>query len=289
MINSMTGFASCELNTDQGLLGWELRSVNHRYLEAQLRLPEAFRALEPGLREQLAARLLRGKVDATLQFRPAGEAGKQLRVNADLAAQLISRAESLAADCGSAVAPLNMLDVLRWPGVLEEQSPDASGLFEPVKALLDEALNALCANRLREGERIERMLTDRLQQISELIVQIRRRLPTVLEQMHLRMSERAQAIAVRIEPERLEQELLLLAQKMDVAEELDRLEAHVQESHATLIMDGAVGRRLDFLLQEFNREANTLGSKSADPETSKAAVELKVLIEQLREQVQNVE
>ena len=288
MINSMTGFASGEQITARGELQWEVRTVNHRYLEAQFKLPEGFRALEADFRERVNARLKRGKLDATLQFRPVVPAGDALQLNNALAATVIARAKSLARDIDSA-AGFSGLDILRWPGVVTEASIDTSELFEPAKILLDSTLDALCAARAREGARLHALLEERLQQIAALSAQVRVRMPEVLVAIRERTRERARALEVRIEEERLEQELVLLAQKMDVAEELDRLDAHIAEARATFTMEGAIGRRLDFLMQEFNREANTLGSKSADAETTRIAVDIKVLIEQLREQVQNVE
>ena len=288
MINSMTGFASNEQPTGQGELQWELRTVNHRYLEAQFKLPEGFRALEAELRELVNAKLKRGKLDATLQFRPVVRAGESLQLNTALADTVISRAQSLANQI-EAPASFSGLDILRWPGVVTEASIDTSELFAPAKALLDVTLDLLCAARAREGARLHALLEERLQQIAALSAQVRVRMPEVLAGIRERTRERARALEVRIDEDRLEQELVLLAQKMDVAEELDRLDAHIAEARVTFAMEGAVGRRLDFLMQEFNREANTLGSKSVDAETTKAAVDMKVLIEQLREQVQNVE
>ncbi|NND53750.1 MAG: YicC family protein [Gammaproteobacteria bacterium] len=288
MIHSMTGFASSESDTPQGTLLWELRSVNHRYLEMQFKLPDGFRALEPALRELISRKLKRGKVDATLHFRPATTAAANLTVNEELAQQVIQQAEKLAAAI-STPQSFSSLDVLRWPGVVAEDGVDLKALFDPAQALLSETLDALVANRAREGERIQAALDERLVQIDALGSSVAARMPLVLDGIRARVRERALGLEIKVDDERLEQELVLLAQKMDVAEELDRLHAHVAETRETFAMDGAVGRRLDFLMQEFNREANTLGSKSADPETTRAAVDLKVLIEQLREQVQNVE
>jgi uncharacterized protein (TIGR00255 family) len=288
MINSMTGFASGELSTDAGDLQWELRTVNHRYLEAQFKLPEGFRKLDPELKDLASQNLLRGKLDASLQFQPSAAQTSRIHINEELAQQVIAQAEQLA---GKIKDPedISPLDILRWPGVLVQDNVDTSELHEPAKQLLSQALETLCAARSREGERIQILLEDRLTQVSELVAGVRERMPVVLENIRNRVKERAEALEARIENDRLEQELVMLAQKMDVAEELDRLDAHVEETRAAFDMEGTVGRRLDFLMQEFNREANTLGSKSADPETTKAAVELKVLIEQMREQIQNVE
>ncbi len=288
MIHSMTGFASSETDTGQGNLLWELRSVNHRYLELHFKLPDGFRALEPRLRDTITARLRRGKVDASLQFRPSTEAAAKLQLDEELAIQVIKHAEQLA---GKIATPqsFSALDVMRWPGVIAEDAVDVRALYEPATDLLNEALDSLIANRSREGERIQATLEERLSQIDALAREVADRMPAVLDNIRTRVRERALSLDIKVDEDRLEQELVLLAQKMDVAEELDRLQAHVAEARAAFVMRDAVGRRLDFLMQEFNREANTLGSKSADPETTKAAVDLKVLIEQLREQVQNIE
>ncbi len=288
MIRSMTGFASGETETGQGTLAWELRSVNHRFLELHFKLPDGLRALEPQLRELAGHKLKRGKVDAALQFRPSSAVSSRISINEELAAQVIGEAEALARDIASP-APVNPLDVMRWPGVVAEDRIDLSMLFEPAAALFDTALDTLVDHREREGARLQALLEERLGQIAALATDVQGRLPDVLDGIRERVRERARELEVKVDPERMEQELVMLAQKLDVAEELDRLHAHVAETRAAFRMEGAVGRRLDFLMQEFNREANTLGSKSADADTTKAAVDLKVLIEQLREQVQNVE
>ena len=288
MINSMTGFASGELTTAAVELQWELRTVNHRYLEAQFKLPEGFRKQEPALKELTGSKLQRGKLDANLQFRPSAETATTLNINDDLVKQVIARAHEIETELHTP-GPLSAIDILRWPGVVAEKTLDTSTLYEPAAQLLTETLDSLAAARGREGARIQKLLEDRLTQVSQLVTEVRKHMPTVLKNIRNKIHERAETLSAKIDNDRLEQELVMLAQKMDVAEELDRLDAHVEETRAAFNMGGAVGRRLDFLMQEFNREANTLGSKSADPETTKAAVDLKVLIEQMREQVQNVE
>ena len=288
MINSMTGFASGESSTAAGLLSWELRSVNHRYLESQFKLPEGFRSLEPALREIVSSKLLRGKVDANLQFRPSADATAAIHINEELANQVIAQARAIETELHTP-GPLSAIDVLRWPGVVVEEAVDVSELFEPVKQLLDDTLGSLGEARASEGKKIHALIEDRLEKISVLVRGVRARMPEVLGGVRKKILERAEILNAKLDNDRLEQELVMLAQKMDVAEELDRLDAHVEETRATFKVDGAVGRKLDFLMQEFNREANTLGSKSADAETTKAAVDLKVLIEQMREQIQNVE
>jgi len=288
VIYSMTGFASGETVVDAGALSWELRTVNHRYLETSFRLPDGFRSLEDRFRKRVGKQLKRGKLDATLQFRPATPVAETLRINQGLADSVIAAASRLATELDQP-APMSGLDVLRWPGVVADDEPDTEALIDPATELLDSTLATLVANRAREGARIQAMLEDRLAQISVLATEVREAAPAAVDAMRLKLRERAAELAVQLEPERLEQELLLLAQKADVAEELDRLDAHVAETRQALGMAGPVGRRLDFLMQELNREANTLGSKSAAAATTKAAVDLKVLIEQLREQVQNIE
>jgi len=288
MTNSMTGFATGDCSTEHGDLVWELRTVNHRYLETQFRLPDGFRTLEPALRDLAASKLKRGKLDATLQFRASADAKAALKINETLAKQVIQQAQQVAMNIDDP-EKFSAIDILRWPGVITEDAIDTTELFQPVTDLLGSSLDSLCAARAREGVRIQAMLEERLEQIALLSEQVRTRMPQVLAGIRERVLERARSLEARIDDERLEQELVMLAQKMDVAEELDRIDAHVAETREAFTMEGAIGRRLDFLMQEFNREANTLGSKSADPATTKAAVDLKVLIEQLREQIQNVE
>jgi uncharacterized protein (TIGR00255 family) len=289
MIRSMTGFARSETRSPQGELLWELRSVNHRYLEVQIKLPEGFRALEPEARQVIARGVRRGKVDANLAMRMSGQRGSHGTVNMDYARQIITQAEEL----GRAMqrpAPLSPMAVLGWPGVLEQEETKLDSLFPAALTGLERAVDELAASRAREGARIGDLLEARCAEISAGVVALRQRLPQVLAEIRVRLTERVRTLAANADPDRLEQELALLAQKLDVSEELDRLQAHVSEFRDTMHKNTEpAGRRLDFLLQEFNREANTLASKSADAETTRQAVDLKVLIEQMREQVQNVE
>lgn len=289
MIRSMTGFARAEAATPQGLLLWEIRSVNHRFLEVQFRLPDSCRALEPELRQRATARLGRGRLEASLSLRAAGERTAALgRLNLPLARQLIGHWQTLAAEI-SEPGPLNPTDILRWPGVLEQEEQDPAALQGEALGLFDAALGELAAAREREGARLAGLFEARLDEISAQVGQVLARLPEVTDRIRERLRERVAALGVTVDPERLEQELALIAQKMDVAEELDRLGAHIAEFRSGLGGDVPVGRRLDFLVQELNREANTLASKSADAETTRHAVDIKVLVEQIREQVQNVE
>ena len=288
MINSMTGFARKEAQGDWGVLTWEIRSINHRYLELFFRLPEEARPLEGKLREIVKKHTSRGKLECTLRLDKSHRAGAPFRVNTDLLAHVIKESESIAAQLGKA-RPVSPVEVLRWPGVTEEIESDPASMHAAALQLLEEAMVSLNAARSREGQRMAEMISQRSAAMRALVAEIRQRLPEVREKLHSKLLERLGKLDMQADETRLEQELVLLLQKMDVDEELDRLESHVEEVAAILLRDEPVGRRLDFLLQEFNREANTLSSKSQDTETTRAAVEMKVLIEQMREQVQNVE
>ena len=288
MLHSMTGFARESLETELGALTWELKAVNHRYLDVQFRLPEELRAEEARFRQQAGERLRRGKIDCGLSFRRAGAAEGELELNRELVLALTDRLEELRGfshDYGA----VNPIDILRWPGAVRPREIDVEPLLTEAAALFGQALDALAAMRRSEGERIRVMLEARCDDILRLAAGVRARLPEVMGAVRVRQRERLAQLDVEADPARLETELALIAQKLDVDEELDRLESHVTEIRDVLGRDEAVGRRLDFLMQELNREANTLASKSADTETTRAAVELKVLIEQMREQIQNVE
>ncbi|SUD37935.1 YicC/YloC family endoribonuclease [Ectopseudomonas mendocina] len=287
MVHSMTAFARNEQATAHGTLSWELRSVNHRYLEPHLRLPEAFRDLEGAVREALRQGLSRGKVECTLRFAEES-AGKQLQVDSERARQLITAAEQVAALIKQP-APLNPLEVLAWPGVLVADSADPQALNAAALKLFDQALGELKAGRAREGAELAKLLNERLDSILDEVAALRELVPQMLAGQRQKIETRFAEMQAELDPQRLEQELVLLAQKSDVAEELDRLSTHVSEVRRVLKAGGAAGRRLDFLMQELNREANTLGSKAFDPRSTQAAVNLKVLIEQMREQVQNIE
>jgi uncharacterized protein (TIGR00255 family) len=289
MIRSMTGFASVERQYPFGRLTWELRSVNHRYLEIGFRVPEEFRALEPDIRRILGEFLSRGKVDATLKFVPAaGIASSSLELNEQLAERLLALHGELKTISGLDQEP-SLLSMLRWPGMVEECAPDPQPLHEAALELLAETAAGLRSARSREGEQMDAAIRERLQSISEYVSQVREWLPDIREGLKQKLLTRVADLQQPLEPGRLEQEVAILAQKIDVDEELDRLDAHVHESLLVLERDDPVGRRLDFLMQEFNRESNTLSSKSVNNRTTQAAVELKVAIEQMREQVQNIE
>lgn len=288
MIKSMTAFARRDAQSHWGSLSCEIRSVNHRYLDAQFRLPEPLRELEGELRERLRAALGRGKVEVGMRLQLLESGDGRFSVNMEVAQALnesICRVNRMLDD----PARVSALDVLRWPGVMTAEEP----ALEPVKAeagaLFERTLALLLEARESEGRRIEPMLTERLDTIEGLADGLRNRLPEILQKQQEQLRQRLEQARIEVDEERLAQELVLLAQKADVAEELDRLQAHVAEVRDTLVRTDAVGRRLDFLMQELNREANTLSSKSIDTGLTQAAVELKVLIEQMREQVQNLE
>ena len=287
MVHSMTAFARAERAGTQGTLSWELRSVNHRYLEPHLRLPESFRDLEGAVREALRQGLSRGKVECTLRFTEE-TAGKPLQVDRERASQLVASAEVVASLIKQPAA-LNPLEVLAWPGVLVADASDPQALNNDALALFNEALNELKAGRAREGAYLAKLLDERLVSIKTEVATLRTLVPQMLATQRQKVMDRFADMKAELDPQRLEQEMVLLAQKSDVAEELDRLSTHVTEVRRVLKTGGQAGRRLDFLMQELNREANTLGSKAFDPRSTQAAVNLKVLIEQMREQVQNIE
>ncbi|QEY59868.1 YicC family protein [Pseudomonas sp. C27(2019)] len=287
MVHSMTAFARVEQNGAYGTLSWELRSVNHRYLEPLLRLPDTLREVEATVRETLRNGLSRGKVECTLKLTESStESG--LQVNQERAQQLIQAAEQIAQQIQQPAA-LNPMDVLAWPGVLTTQSVDSQALNSAAIELFNSALLQLKESRAREGADLARLISERLDAIQTEVSLLRDLVPQMLEQQRQKILTRCQEMQVELDAQRLEQELVLLAQKSDVAEELDRLSTHISEVHRVLKTGGAIGRRLDFLMQELNREANTLGSKAFDTRSTQAAVNIKVLIEQMREQVQNIE
>ena len=288
MLRSMTAFARIESQHEQGGIQWEIRSVNHRYLDVNLRLPEDLRRLDPRVRERIGARLGRGKVDCTLRVLPNPAATGGLAVDGGLA-ERVAQAARAVAELLPEAAPVNPVDVLRWPGVVQAPAPDPELIERLVLGELDRALADLVGMREREGARIEAVIRDRLDELEAEVSQVREVLPAIVQGFGERIRTRLAEVDATLDDGRVEQELALIAQRMDVAEELDRLEAHVHETRAALERSEPAGRRLDFLMQELNREANTLGSKSAAVTTSRASVDLKVLIEQMREQIQNVE
>jgi uncharacterized protein (TIGR00255 family) len=287
MLRSMTAFASAESDTGEGTLSIEIRSVNHRYLELGLRLPEELRSLEPQVRERVAAKLSRGKVDLGMRYKPVVAQAAAIMLDDTLVARLGETAQSLATKFPQ--LNVDFVSLLGWPGVMIERETDADSLRTSALAVVDEALGDMLAAREREGTRLGGFLVERLDAIEKIVADVRGHLPDVRAAMRVRFDTKLAELKQPLEPGRIEQEIVLQLQRIDVDEELDRLTAHIAEARRTLGLKEAVGRRLDFLMQEFNREANTLGSKAADPRTTNAAVELKVLIEQMREQVQNLE
>jgi uncharacterized protein (TIGR00255 family) len=289
MIRSMTGFARRERQGPWGTLSCELRAVNHRYLELSLRLPEDLRAIESDARQLVTAALRRGKVDAGLYVRGAPAQAGSIEFNRALVEQLTRTVAEVATVAGSTLAPVSPLDLLRWPGVIRESDRDPQPVQAAAMELLRETVQELNESRGREGARIREMLVGRCESLQQGVALMRARLPEIAARIRTRVAERITQLGTQVDPARLEQELVLLAYKMDFEEELDRLGSHVTETLQVLDAKEPAGRRLDFLMQELNREANTLSSKSQDADTTRAAVDLKVLIEQMREQVQNVE
>ncbi len=290
MTASMTAFARREATTPAGTLVWELRAVNHRYLELFFKLPDELRAVEPLAREQIARRVGRGKVDCLLrlQARENTEPVMDEELVGRLAA-LAHRTARIAEAAGGSVAPWRMADLLRWPGVFKTAVSDNEALMQAAAKLLNDALEELNATRAREGAQLATIIRQRLDGMDDIAQRVRTLLPEVRQNFRDRLMNRLKDVRAELDPARVEQEMLLFAQKTDVDEELDRLVMHLTEVRRVLDDKGQIGRRLDFLMQELNREANTLGSKAADVRVTNAAVDLKVLIEQVREQVQNIE
>ncbi|WP_371184787.1 YicC/YloC family endoribonuclease [Xanthomonas sacchari] len=286
MIRSMTAYAGAERITPWGTLGCELRSVNHRFLEVGVRLPEELRALEPQLRERVAARISRGKLDLMLRLR-APEAAQTLAVNEALVEQLGVLAQRLGVRFPQ--MQVQFVDLLQLPGVLQGQAADPAALQAQSLELLDEVLAEFVAAREREGGKLAAAIVERVDAVERIAGEVRTLIPAIRDGQRAKLAARLADLPHPVDPGRAEQELVLWLQKLDVDEELDRLGSHIKELRRVLRQPEPAGRRLDFLLQEFNREANTLGSKSVDSRTSNAAVELKVLIDQIREQVQNLE
>lgn len=292
MINSMTGFARCESNGSHGLITCELRSVNHRYLEASFRLPEELRPLESELRRQLAKELRRGKVDCTIHWRGGHQAERDLLLDEAVLARLLSSTQTVAnklADKAVTHAQVNVLDILRWPGVLREAAADLTHIQADCLQTFGDALRQLTGSREREGARLQQHISQRCVALADLVAQARTRMPELRHKLRLRLQTKLAELGATVDADRFEQELVLLLQRADVDEELDRLDGHLKEIKSALAGQEAAGRRLDFLMQELNREANTFSSKSQEIDSTRLAVEMKVLIEQMREQVQNIE
>lgn len=287
MIRSMTAYARREIKGNWGSAAWELRSVNQRYLETYLRLPEQFRSLEPVARERIRARLTRGKIECNLRFELDPSAQSALILNEKLAKQLVNAANwvKMQSDEGE----INPVDILRWPGVMSAEEQDLDAISAELLTALEGALDDFIAARESEGNALKALIEQRLAGVSAEVVKVRVQMPNILLWQRERLQSKLEDAQVQLENNRLEQELVLMAQRVDVAEELDRLDAHVKETYKILKKEEAVGRRLDFMMQEFNRESNTLASKSINADVTASAIELKVLIEQMREQIQNIE
>lgn len=287
MIYSMTAFAHLEIKKEWGNAVWEIRSVNQRFLETYFRLPEVFRHLEMGLRERLRNLLTRGKVECSLRVELAQASNNKIALNNDYAEQVIASLKTLQSIAGE--GEINLVDVLRYPGVVDTQSQDLDQIAQDLLAGFEQILADFIAMRGREGENLQAIIQQRLDSITEIAQSVQNQMPEVLQWQKDRLQQRFEELNLQLDPQRLEQEMVLTAQRVDVAEELDRLQLHVKETSSILKKGGAVGRKLDFMMQELNRESNTLASKSINADITNSAVELKVLIEQMREQIQNLE
>lgn len=288
MTKSMTAFARMQQSLEEGELVWEIRSVNQRFLEVYFKMPEDFRACEARFREILQKRLKRGKVECFLRFNAVAQQSESVNINHQKAKALVHACHEIN-DLLHQPSEVDPIELLQWPGVVQESTLDMKPVISASEAALSTALDDLIANREREGERMKELILQRCEAIQQIVNDTRGKMPEIQARYQQKIRERLEQIKVEVNQDRLEQELVHLAQKMDVDEELDRLDSHLKEMTEVLARDEAVGRRLDFLMQELNREANTLGSKSADISSTNASVELKVLIEQMREQIQNIE
>lgn len=288
MIHSMTSFARESATTDRGILTVELRSVNHRYLDCSFKLPDALRSLEPQLREQAGKALARGKLDGMIRLQAHPTNSGEMQVNPEPLHKLLAATQIIKEQMGDA-SPVSPLEILQFPGIYSAQEQSDEVLQKDARSLFGAALENMIQSRRREGDKLASLVLERLQQVESEVAATRELLPALMQQQRDRITARIADLGIEVDHNRLEQELVYLAQKADVDEELDRLEAHVSEVRHTLEKGGPCGRRLDFLMQELNREANTLSSKSISSNTTRSAVDLKVLIEQMREQIQNIE
>ena len=288
MMLSMTAFSRQQLEQKSGSLTWEIRSVNHRYLEVSLRLPDLFRGLENSIRGAVRKKLSRGKIECQLRYKAGESFQSELHLNRALIQKLIQANVEIEQLTGTSTV-LNSKEILRWPGVIQDQAFDIPAIEKQAFELFGDALEDLVASRQREGEELKGFIQNRIDSIRKIIITVKTAMPEILTAQRQNLSDKLEDLKADLEPSRLEQEIALLAQKADVDEELDRLASHLNEVERVISSAGQKGRRLDFLMQELNREANTLSSKSIVAETTLSAVELKVLIEQMREQIQNVE
>ncbi|WP_133012566.1 YicC/YloC family endoribonuclease [Marinomonas flavescens] len=288
MTASMTAFSRQEAVYDWGTISWEIRSVNQRYLEPHFRLPESFRELEFAFRDVLRKKLNRGKLECQLRFQAVDKAASSLNINANNAQALATAINELGTWFKD-LNPANPLDILQWPGILNNEGSDFDMMKKAVAELFQQGVEELIQVRLREGEQLKGIIEQRLDAIDQIVVDVQAKLPEIIAAQKQNLIDKLEAAKADLDPMRVEAEIVMLAQKADVAEELDRLATHTKEVRHQLQQKGPIGRRLDFLMQELNREANTLSSKSIVVETTQSAVELKVLIEQMREQIQNIE
>ena len=284
----MTAFSRNHISTSWGQLIWEIRSVNHRYLDISFRLPEPLRMIEESAREKINTQLARGKIECNLRFQVDQNQPGTMSINNVLVDRLTEMSNEIEKRTHES-SSLGVTDILNWPGVISDEGINYESLVTDAASLLDDALKDLISNRQREGERLAEMVSSRLTAITEQVGTVRSILPEIMTAFRKRLEDRLSELKESLDPGRLEQEVVIFANKSDVAEELDRLESHITETRHSLSSSKPVGRRLDFLMQEMNREANTLGSKSSDIRVTNASIELKVLIEQIREQIQNIE
>jgi len=288
MINSMTAFASKELQDDSGLFKWELRSVNHRYRDAHIRLPDMFRSIEPKIRDLLKKYISRGRIECFLYYRPGLSVAESIKVNIAMLKELKKADDEVKKIFGETISK-NLLNILRFPGATQVVEQDKTEQQQKILDIFELAVKELNTVREREGAALEKLIEQRLNEVNILLKSINEMLPEIIVQQKKRLLERFEEIKQSLDSERLEQEMVFYVNRMDVSEELDRLQTHLKETRRILKEGGSCGRHLDFMMQEFNREANTMGSKSVSEKTTKVAMELKVLIEQMREQIQNIE
>ena len=288
MVKSMTAYARAEEKLPWGSIEVELRSVNHRFLEMNIKMPEEMRVLEMPVRERIKDTLIRGKIDLLVRLNVQSEKNTQITFNSELASQIANTLHEIDKPIYNA-APVNAVDILNWPGVQDSPKIDVDTIQAVLFTQLDTVLEELLKGKEREGQALKQLISQRSAEMRKVIGQVRNNMPEILQAQRQRLEERLQTLKAEMDTDRLEQEMVYIAQKADVAEEIDRLDTHLDEIARIMESEGAIGRRLDFLMQELNREANTLGSKSIASVTTKASVDMKVLIEQMREQIQNIE
>ncbi len=288
MPNSMTGFARSNTQEHWGEISCEIRSVNHRYLEPAIRLPECLRSFEPTIRDALRKQLSRGKVDVSFQVVVNNDSPDSMSINSGVLKTLLGAVDQVK-QLHTDTAPVDAVRLLQFPGVISQSNIDNDLIVSTAKGLLEQTLKGLIKHRAREGEELQQLINDRLNEIAGLVIQVREKMPAILRVQKEKLKQRLSELEADLDEDRVEQEIVIIANKADVAEELDRLDTHLGEVRHILTQKGAIGRRLDFMMQELNREANTLSSKSINSATTQIAVSLKVLIEQMREQIQNIE